>query len=103
MYNQGVTGVHEVGHWLGLLHPFQASIDCFPQPSASFLWHIMALAAMFMFDARLQGGCTFPNDGIADTPAASDAANYVYSCDSIQDSCPTSPGMDPVHNYMSYT
>jgi len=50
-----------------------------------------------------QGGCTYPNDGITDTPEASDAANYVYSCNDMQDSCPTSPGLDPVRNYMSYT
>ena len=50
-----------------------------------------------------QGGCTVPNDGILDTPEASDAANYIYNCNNEQDSCPTSPGLDPVHNYMAYT
>lgn len=66
--NQGKVAVHEVGHWLGLLHTFE-------------------------------GGCDGDGDQVDDTPA--------HTFDRIgcpaegSDTCPQ-PGMDPVHNYMSY-
>lgn len=62
------TSVHEVGHWLGLLHTFQ-------------------------------GGCSQPNDGVADTPQQRSPTD---GCPAAQDSCPA-PGADPFHNFMDYS
>ncbi len=45
--------------------------------------------------------CTTGNDGVDDTPAHH--SDYLWQCNSNLDSCPTLPGNDPVHNYMTYT
>jgi len=72
-YNLGDTGPHEIGHWLGLFHTFE-------------------------------NGCTRPGDYIGDTPYQDDGDN-IFFCggnpDFGADTCPQ-PGLDPVHNFMSY-
>jgi hypothetical protein len=46
-----------------------------------------------------QGGCSEPNDEVADTPAQS---SYTVGCPEGRDSCAL-PGLDPIHNYMDYS
>ncbi len=46
------------------------------------------------------GGCTEPNDGVADTPQERSGAS---GCPTTRDSCPLDPGTDPVRNYMDYS
>ena len=47
------------------------------------------------------GGCTEPNDAVDDTPQQRTSTR---GCPSpAPDSCPTDPGLDPIHNYMDYS
>ena len=75
-YNLGGTGIHEVGHWIGLLHTFQ---DGCGDESAT--------------------GCEVTGDLVCDTPGEADAA---FGCPIDRDTCPGA-GVDPIHNYMDYT
>jgi hypothetical protein len=47
-----------------------------------------------------QDGCTDPNDYATDTPQE---ASPAYGCPSGRDSCVSSAGLDPIHNYMDYS
>lgn len=47
-----------------------------------------------------QGGCTSPNDSVADTPQESGPG---FGCPTGRDSCATDPGTDPVDNFMDYS
>ncbi len=48
-----------------------------------------------------ENGCSPNNDYVADTPQEDDG-NNIYSCNNT-DTCPNDIGMDPVHNFMTYT
>ncbi|KAL5336108.1 hypothetical protein BJX70DRAFT_400922 [Aspergillus crustosus] len=76
-FDEGITAIHEVGHWLGLLHIFQ--------PDAAF---------------SPDSGCGGRGDHFGDTPAEDTAA---FGCQIGRDSCPTAFGLDPVNNYMDYS
>ncbi|KAL2825837.1 hypothetical protein BDW59DRAFT_179815 [Aspergillus cavernicola] len=85
-FDLGITAVHEIGHWLNLLHTFQ--------PSGN--------------DPDLPG-CFGPGDYIHDTPAEAVAS---YGCPRLRDTCAGTnettnqwslPGVDPIHNFMDYS
>ena len=73
-YNMGGTAIHETGHWLGLLHTFEG-YSCDPASNGDY---------------------------IDDTPQESISTN---GCPAkpAKDSCPSSTGVDPIHNYMDYS
>ena len=74
-YNEGKTLVHEIGHWLGLLHPFQT-------------------------DHFSGNACLGNGDGVPDTPRQ----RYpTEGCPARKDTCPRSGGADMVSNFMDYS
>ncbi len=75
-YNGGATSVHEIGHWLGLRHPWGSGDD--------------------------NSNCN-ADDGISDTPKI-DGSNY--TCNKNRNSCgsgQTGDLPDMVENFMDYT
>lgn len=75
-YDQGRTATHEVGHWLGLEHPFTPQGAC---------------------GAATPPDCYTDGDLICDTPVEQFPR---FGCPAGSESC-TSP--DPITNYMDYT
>ncbi|KAF2032348.1 hypothetical protein EK21DRAFT_61115 [Setomelanomma holmii] len=71
--DMGRSAIHEIGHWFGLEHTFLH-------------------------------GCVGLGDGIAETPLE-DISQLTTSggCPEGRDTCPGSPGLDPIHNHMDYT
>ena len=84
-FDLGYTAIHEVGHWLGLLHTFHGG-----GANAS--------------DSR--NGCQDPGDEVADTPfefGPNRGPGYRKECPmSVRSVCPTG-GLNPIHNFMNYS
>ena len=77
-YDKGRTTTHEVGHWLGLYHPFEGS--CVGLNSAT---------------------CANTGDFCCDTPPVATAD---FGCNQTLNTCSEIPNMpDMVENYMMYT
>ncbi|KAF2685522.1 hypothetical protein K458DRAFT_387486 [Lentithecium fluviatile CBS 122367] len=66
------AAVHEIGHWLGLLHTFGGNCT---------------------------DGNDFVHDTPAHLQPSGDT---MYTCDVTVDTCPDNPGLDPNANYMNY-
>ncbi|HEX7330044.1 MAG TPA: Calx-beta domain-containing protein [Pyrinomonadaceae bacterium] len=72
-FNAGDLPVHEVGHWLGLLHTFEGTTST---------------------------SCNNADDKVDDTPAHKN--QFIGECPAPStDTCDTLPGTDPIHNYMT--
>jgi hypothetical protein len=84
-YNKGRTLTHEIGHWLGLYHTFQVRT-----PISRHQGHCFSKRLFF---TKKQGGCEGSGDFVNDTPAENLPA---YGCPTKRDSCPNSPGLDPI-------
>ncbi|QPG97187.1 hypothetical protein C2857_005926 [Epichloe festucae Fl1] len=69
----GKALVHEVGHWCGLLHTHSTSCS---------------------------GDDSGDGDFIDDTPVS---IVQLATCEEGLDTCPNQPGLDPIHNHMSYS
>lgn len=98
-YSNGISLVHEVGHWLGLLHVFQSETS----------------AGEGSQDAKDVDVCDPINavngDFVDDTPYIPQPSVKMYRCsrtyyeaqgEETPNSCPNLPGVDPVFNIMNY-
>ncbi|MCB0737279.1 MAG: zinc-dependent metalloprotease [Bacteroidetes bacterium] len=82
------TGPHEVGHYLGLYHPFQG--DIYNPDSVK--------------QGCVTGDCHFAGDRICDIDQAFTASWQTCPANMKHpDSCPLDDRPDPVNNYMMYT
>ena len=84
-YDLGMTMPHEMGHKLGLLHPWEEALD--PENYEDMTEEIPDL-------------CLEERDPMPSTPFTNDA---IFDCKVGSDTCLTKPGRDPINNIMSYS
>jgi len=83
----GMTLSHEMGHLLGLPHPWDEPRDL-KGPYTDIT------------DGEEPNFCLDARDPMPSTPFTREA---VYQCNVGSDTCPTKPGRDPINNIMSYS
>ncbi len=103
-YNLGGTAAHETGHWFGLFHVFQGSActgkgdyvgDTAVQRNATSGKARCSCALTHFLPVVLGKRCSSRKSLIL-IPLPS-------GCPKAQDSCPSKPGLDNIHNYMDYS
>src|SRR4029079_12851667 len=82
LYSQGVTLVHLVGHYFGLMHTFEP-------------WPVLGQPEI------CRPTCNETTDYVRDTPTHRQPRFEMDRCQAL-DSCPNLPGVDPVHNFMNF-
>ena len=77
----GTPGVHEMGHYFGLLHVFGSPLQ---YNSGEFGY-----------------SCDGPGDYVGDTAVSKRPTSVLHpTCDAAKDSCPDQPGLDEINNVM---
>ena len=100
-HDEGITLVHEVGHWLGLLHVFERETTNPDDENKDIVGGVDPCDPINVGHG----------DFVHDTPFLPDSSMALYKCsltfyqgpgEEIPDTCPNLPGVDPVFNYMNF-
>ena len=108
----GTTLTHELGHWLGLCKSGVAT-GIHKETLYTMLTFFITIDHTFQTQTGANACEDFPNDFIDDTPLHSGASEGIECLDLLNeqnevdesllpDTCPDSPGKDPVFNFMNY-
>jgi pregnancy-associated plasma protein-A len=90
-YSEGMTAVHETGHWLGLFHPFEGN-SCDPSQSGDYI-------ADTPVQSTATNGCPASKDSCPSQPGSDSIHNYM---DYSTDACYTSFTDDQISRMQSF-